>query len=132
MPSPARSQAHTKEVTRVIMPGHCCFRDVTPNWRQATKFAEHNGRTTNILIPDATAAGKTTAEDVRYGRVTQCSAAVERTTCKEFDSKHFPLEAGTYIIVRQHQCHKIAPNEFACNTFDIIYADKSPEWAPEE
>lgn len=122
--------------SRTLLPGHVAYEEIIPRWPKDENFAKINGKTSLILQPEAAKTGRFSCEECRYGRVIQTGIPVERSTCKPLegvDAEVFRMiEPGAYICIRTTQNWKTGPNEFVCNSFDIISVDPKPVWAPQE
>jgi hypothetical protein len=110
------------------------YHEIVPQWPNEENFAKVDGRVTNIELPKAAATGRFTCEECRYGRVIEVGIPVERNTCRPLEVKladaFDAVVPGAYICIRTTQNWKTGPNEFTCNSFDIISVDTNPIWAP--
>lgn len=122
--------------SRTLLPGHVAYEEVLPRWPKDENFAKINGVKSVILQPEAAKTGRFTCEECRYGRVLQAAIPVERNTCRPLEGEmreaFKDLVPGAYICIRTTQNWKTGPNEFTCNSFDIISVDLNPVWAPKE
>ena len=95
---------------------------------------------TNIAMPDQVATGENEHAHTAYGKVIKSGLAANRTSCEPFPETTqkalgFPIPEGSWVVCRNSNVHRTAPNEDMLNTWDVLEhfpPEQRPLWAPPE